>query len=138
MDIRPIKDCDVEAVIALWRACELTRPWNVPEDDIAIARANPGSDILVGELDGRIVATAMVGVDGHRGWAYYVAVTPERQGRGLGRQIMAAAADWLRARGAPKIHVMVRTSNQAVIDFYDRLGLELQDCVVLGRRLDGR
>ena len=49
-----------------------------------------------------IVATAMVGHDGHRGWVYYVAVDPDRRSRGYGRAIMNAAEDWLRAAGIAK------------------------------------
>ena len=33
--ISPITDADVEAVIALWQRCGLTRPWNDPAGDIA-------------------------------------------------------------------------------------------------------
>ncbi|MGI4985771.1 MAG: GNAT family acetyltransferase, partial [Janthinobacterium lividum] len=35
MEIRPYADSDKDAVIALWHACELVRPWNDPERDIA-------------------------------------------------------------------------------------------------------
>jgi GNAT superfamily N-acetyltransferase len=35
-------------------------------------------------------------------WLYYLAVAPELQRTGLGRQMVAAAEDWLRARGVVK------------------------------------
>jgi len=35
MEIRTFADADADAVIALWEACELTRPWNDPRKDIA-------------------------------------------------------------------------------------------------------
>ncbi len=46
--IAEIADSDVEAVIALWQRCGLTRPWNDPASDIALARRNANSTILVG------------------------------------------------------------------------------------------
>jgi ribosomal protein S18 acetylase RimI-like enzyme len=50
---------------------------------------------------------------------------------------MKAAEDWIIERGMPKVHVMVRRSNTAVVGFYDSLGYEEQDTLVLGRRFDG-
>ena len=64
--------------------------------------------MLVGRAGAAIVATAMVGHDGHRGWVYYVAVDPDSQGKGLGRAIMKAAEDWLRAAGIAKLQLLVR------------------------------
>ena len=78
----------------------------------------------------------MIGYDGHRGWVYYLAVSPDRQRSGLGRRIMDAAENWLRERGTPKIQLMVRTSNTATLDFYSTLGFERQDTVTLGKFFD--
>ena len=77
----------------------------------------------------------MVGDDGHRGWVYYLAVSSTARGTGLGRRLMDACERWLVSRDIPKIQFMVRTDNTPVLDFYSQLGYELQDCVVLGRRL---
>ena len=72
--IGELADADIDAVVALWARCDLTRPWNDPRADIALARRGPGSAILAGKRDGVLLATVMVGYDGHRGWFYYVAV----------------------------------------------------------------
>ena len=100
--IAPVADADIADVVALWQRCGLTRPWNDPAADIAFARRGPNSAVLVGRDAGAIVATAMVGHDGHRGWVYYVAVDPDRHGSGHGRAIMNAAEDWLRQAGIAK------------------------------------
>ena len=138
MDIGEIEDGEVEAVVALWEACGLTRPWNDPRADIALARAGATSAVLVGRRQGRVIASAMVGADGHRGWVYYVAVTPALQGEGLGRVIMEAAEAWARALGMPKFQLMVRAGNRPVIDFYRRLGFQLEETVVMGKRFNGQ
>ena len=100
------------------------------------SRARPRS-ILVGEAeaDRELVATAMVGHDGHRGWVYYVAVREDARGRGHGTAIMRAAEDWLRDRAIPKIQLMVRDDNAAAAGFYEALGYEPAAVRVLGRRL---
>jgi len=138
LTITPLADADVEAVIALWQRCGLTRPWNDPGADIAFARKGANATILIGRVGGALVATAMVGHDGHRGWVYYVAVDPDRQGQDFGRAIMAAAEDWLRARDVTKVMLMVRPDNVAVQAFYDRLGYDVQERVIYAKWLDGR
>jgi ribosomal protein S18 acetylase RimI-like enzyme len=136
--VAPIEDADVAAVIALWQACGLTRPWNDPTADIALARKGPNSAILIGRDGNAIVATAMVGHEGHRGWVYYVAVDPHRQGKGYGRAIMNAAEDWLRATGIEKLQLLVRPGNTQVKAFYESLGYGEQPRIVFAKWLDGR
>ena len=133
-----IADADVAAVIALWQACSLTRPWNDPSADIAMARKGPNSAILIGRDGHAIVATAMVGHDGHRGWVYYVATDPDRRGKGFGRAIMNAAEDWLRAAGIEKLQLLVRSDNTQVKTFYTSLGYDEQQRVIFAKWLDGR
>lgn len=127
---------DAEAVIALWQACGLTRPWNDPQQDFDRALSWPASTILVAREGAALLGSTMIGYDGHRGWVYYLAVSPAHQRSGLGHRIMEAAANWLRDRGAPKIQLMVRTSNAATLDFYSALGFERQDTVTLGKFFD--
>uniref|UniRef100_UPI003B6398FF GNAT family acetyltransferase n=1 Tax=Sphingomonas sp. PL-96 TaxID=2887201 RepID=UPI003B6398FF len=126
---------DAAAVIALWQATALTRPWNDPAADFARALAAADAAVLVVRDGDSILGSVMVGDDGHRGWVYYLAVAPDRQRRGLGRALMGAAEDWLRARNCPKIQLMVRAGNAEALGFYAALGLEQQDVVTLGRRL---
>ncbi|PHR12448.1 MAG: GNAT family acetyltransferase [Sphingopyxis sp.] len=134
--MRRAGDEDLAAVVALWEACGLTRPWNDATADFVRAVQGPGSDILLLELDGRLAATVMVGDDGHRGWVYYLGVAPDQRGSGLGRILMDAAEAWLRDRDAPKIQLMVREDNEAAIGFYTALGYEVQPVVTIGRRLN--
>ncbi|UGY17067.1 GNAT family acetyltransferase [Bradyrhizobium septentrionale] len=138
LSIAPIADADVTDVVALWQACGLTRPWNDPSADIALARRGPNSAVLVGRDAGAIVATAMVGHDGHRGWVYYVAVDPRRQGEGLGRTMMQAVEDWLRQAGVSKLQLLVRRENAKASAFYQTLGYEESTSVMLAKWLDGR
>ncbi len=126
---------DAAAVVALWQRCGLTRPWNDPHADFARALSGATSTILIARDDAAVIGSVMVGHDGHRGWLYYLAVAPDRQGKGIGRTLFAAAEDWLRALAVPKVQLMVRSDNAAALDFYDAVGLIRQDVVVLGRFL---
>ncbi|WP_291572208.1 GNAT family acetyltransferase [Bradyrhizobium sp.] len=138
LTIAAIEDADIADVIALWQRCGLTRPWNDPAADIALARKGPNATVLVGRDRSGLVASVLVGHDGHRGWVYYVAVDPGCRHQGYGRVIMAAAEDWLRSRGLEKLQLMVRGDNVAVHAFYQSLGYLEQDRVVFAKWLDGR
>lgn len=82
LQIRPFEEADTETVVALWNACDLTRPWNDPYQDIARKRTVQPDLFLVGLTDKGLVGTVMAGCDGHRGWINYLAVSPEHQRNG--------------------------------------------------------
>jgi ribosomal protein S18 acetylase RimI-like enzyme len=132
---REIGDADVEAVVALWQACGLTRPWNDPYKDISFSRQGADSTILVAEQDGRIIASVMVGHDGHRGMLYYVAVDPALRRGGLGRAAVRAAEAWLGRRGVWKVNLLVRSENDAVRGFYESLGYEINPVFCMARKI---
>lgn len=135
--IRPFAVSDTEAVVALWRAAGLVKPWNDPYLDIERKLTVQPELFLVAEATGpaRVVGSAMAGYDGHRGWVNYLAVADPQRGTGLGRALMAEVERLLLERGCPKLNLQVRTSNTAVIAFYERLGYRLDDAVSLGKRL---
>lgn len=135
MIIRPFLPADESAVIALWQSCGLTRAWNDPHMDIQRKLQVRPDLFLVGLLDGVVVASVMAGYEGHRGWINYLAVGPEHQGKGFGRTMMAEAERLLAQAGCPKVNLQVRSSNQAVIEFYRRLGYAVDDVVSMGKRL---
>jgi ribosomal protein S18 acetylase RimI-like enzyme len=122
--------------IALWHDAGLTRPWNDADADLRRAIDGPASTVLAALDDGdALLGTAMVGHDGHRGWVYYLAVRPEAQRRGIGRALMEACEGWVHGCGVPKIQLMVRSANAGVVAFYEQLGYEASDVVVLGKFL---
>ncbi len=137
MEIRPYRDADRGAVVDLWQACGLTRPWNPPAADIALLRASGHGELLVAQAEGRVVGSAMIGHDGHRGWLYYLAVDPACRRRGLGRRLVAAAESWLVERHVRKVELMIRDTNRAIEEFYARCGYAREPVVVMSRWLDG-
>ncbi|WP_441240484.1 GNAT family acetyltransferase [Tardiphaga sp. 768_D3_N2_1] len=138
MKVARLVDTDIQAVVQLWLRCGLVRPWNDPEADIRLARAGTNADVLVGRKGKTIVASVLVGHDGHRGWVYYVSVDPDHQRQDFGRGIMSAAENWLRERGIEKMQLMVRSDNTKVQAFYESLGYGEQKRVIYAKWLDGR
>lgn len=135
MIIREAAADDDAAIIALWEACGLTRPWNPPPRDIAFVRKSGHGALLVAEDEGRIVGSVMVGHDGHRGWIYYLAVVPEMRKTGLGRRLVEEGEAWCRARGVPKLQLMIRPDNAGVRAFYERIGYKDEPIVLMTKWL---
>ena len=135
MDIRPFKPADQDIAIELWQQCGLLAPGNDPVLDIQRKLAHGADLFWVGLVDGKIVASVMVGYEGHRGWINYLAVDPDRRGQGLGRRMMESAEERLANLGCPKINLQVRGDNNAVVDFYRSLGYQVEDRISLGKRL---
>ncbi len=135
MDIRAFLSSDETAVIALWQTCELTRPWNDPHKDVA-RKLSVQSDLFVVGMEGsELIASAMFGFEGHRGWVNYLAVSPVHQRRGHASALMRWGEEALRARDCPKINLQIRSGNAAVIAFYQSLGYGVDDVTSLGKRL---
>jgi ribosomal protein S18 acetylase RimI-like enzyme len=136
MEIRSFDPSDEQQVVALWHECGLVRPWNDPRKDIARKLQVQPQMFLVGVADGNILATAMAGYEGHRGWINYVAVAPAYRRSGLGRAIMEEAERLLGRAGCPKINLQVRRGNAAANEFYKHLGYIEDDVISFGKRLE--
>ena len=138
LQIRPYLEKDQQGVAALWdEAFPDNSPWNVPEDDIKRKLNVQRELFLVAEIKGEIVGTAMAGFDGHRGWVYYVAVSKQHRRRGIGRALMDRVEKSLKDMGCPKLNLQVRSSNRDVVEFYKRLGYDVEDRVSMGKLLTG-
>jgi AcrR family transcriptional regulator/ribosomal protein S18 acetylase RimI-like enzyme len=134
--IRSFEEADTEQVVALWAECGLTRPWNDPRRDIARKlTVQPGLFLVGVDAAGAVVASAMAGYDGHRGWVNYLAVTPARQGRGDGRALMQEVEQRLLGLGCPKLNLQIREGNEGVMEFYRALGYTRDAAVSFGKRL---
>ncbi|MGH8688240.1 MAG: GNAT family acetyltransferase [Burkholderiales bacterium] len=135
MDIRRYQDSDEAAVVRLWKDCDLLRPWNDPHKDIQRKLTVQPELFLVGLIEGGVVATAMAGFDGHRGWVNYLAVAERYRHRGLGRALMDRVENLLKDMGCPKLNLQVRSTNAAVLEFYERIGYVQDQRISLGKRL---
>jgi hypothetical protein len=135
VEIGELCETEIEAAVALWSEAGLLRPWNDPRADIRLALAGPSSAMIAARAQARLAATVMVGWDGHRGWIYYLAVARDLRRQGIGARMVKAAEDWLAQRGAPKLNLLVRAENDAVLSFYQSLGYRRSDSILLQRVL---
>ena len=132
--VRHASTADQSKVIEIWSECGLVKPQNDPVNDFNLALTTATSTVLVLENSGEMIGAVVVGFDGHRGWFYYLGVKPDYQNIGNGRTLVSAVEEWLIQQGAPKAMLMVRHTNSAVIDFYEKLGYQVEATSVLGKR----
>jgi ribosomal protein S18 acetylase RimI-like enzyme len=135
MNTQPYSPKYEKEVIALWGRCNLVRPNNNPKKDIQRKmKVNPEL-FLIGLIDGKVVATAMGGYEGHRGWVNYLGVDPVYRKKGLGRQMMLALEKLLLERGCPKLNLQVLVTNTEAMKFYERTGYKRDEVISMGKRL---
>ena len=132
---RKFKKSDTEEVIKLWKKCKLIVPWNDPCKDINRKLSIKDNLFIIGEMNKHIIASAMAGYDGHRGYIYYLAVIPEYQKKGIGSSLVSIVEKKLLQLGCPKINLFVRNTNIRVKAFYGMNDYEIQDSQIYGKRL---
>ncbi len=135
MEIREYQESDEKEVIELWFKCSLMIPGSNPKRDIERKLKVDRDFFLVGNVNGKIVASVMGGYEGHRGWINFLAVDPKYQQKGYGRLIMEAVEERIKEKGCPRINLQVRSANKGVIEFYQAIGYTDDNVVGLGKRL---
>ena len=135
MNIRPFEIADTDAVVRLWYDCDLVVPWNDPHKDIKRKLEVDPDMFLVGVEEDTVIASIMVGYEGHRGWVNYLAVDPAHRGKGYARRLMENAEKLLLARDCPKLNLQIRSTNTQAIEFYRTIGYELDYATGMGKRL---
>ncbi|MFI6684874.1 GNAT family N-acetyltransferase [Streptomyces sp. NPDC050485] len=137
LSYRDATEADVEALVPLiesaYRGDSSRTGWTTEADILQGQRtdpegvraviATPGSRLLTVARDGVLVACCQLE---HRGDAAYFgmfAVSPELQGAGLGKQIIAEAERTVRAEwGVTEMHMTVISVREELIAFYERRG----------------
>ena len=132
MKIRAYQPPDEAAILTLWTRCGLVPPGSDPLADIHRKLTVQPELFLVGTVDSTVIASGLAGYDGHRGYLYYLAVSPEHQRRGYGRAVVIHIQGLLRERGCPKLNLFVSSDNHSALAFYERLGFTRNDLMSLG------
>ena len=133
MHVRPCTSHDRSAVIALWERVFPDDPPHHAPAKVFDAKLSMLDEMLFVATDGNtVIGTAMAGYDGHRGWLYTVAVSPEHRRRGIGTALVRHAVGALRTAGCIKVNLQIRASNTAVRGFYESLGFEAEERLSMG------
>jgi ribosomal protein S18 acetylase RimI-like enzyme len=82
------------------------------------------SRTVVVELEGAIVGTVRLTIDGARGGVYGFAIKPELRGRGIGRDVLRRVTADLFDAGATSVGLEVSVDNDHALGLYLSLGFE--------------
>jgi len=139
LEIRTCEARDLDALVALLNEVfPHPAPHNEPRASIERKLAVDRELLFVAYAGGCLVATAMGGWDGHRGWLYQVAVASDARGRGHARRLVEEVEARLRARGCIKLNLQVLASNEIAVGFWRKLGYRVEERISLGKLLAAR
>jgi RimJ/RimL family protein N-acetyltransferase len=138
VEVRPLRESEVLAVVLLREAVAAEGPWIGDADpadrDATVARltarvADARSEAQVAVLDGQVVGFVSVSdVSGCGDLGMFV--DRDHRGQGVGRRLLTAAVAWARERGCHKVVLEVWPHNHSAIRLYESAGF-----VTEGRRL---
>ena len=137
MKIRRFKEKYLRDLVALW---EKVFGYDAPHNDPALviskkSEVDDGLLFVAENESGRMIGSVMCGYDGHRGWIYSLAVSPDDRRKGIGKQLMVHAEKALKARGCVKINLQIMEGNDEVESFYRNLGYITEPRISMGKRI---
>ena len=136
MNIREfVYENDLQAVLELWKGSSPGIRISPSDDPVEIRKKlQRDPDLfLVAEEDARIIGVVVGGFDGRRGMVYHLAVETIQRGRGFGLALMRELEERLRRKGCLKYYLLVTKDNQDAVAFYQQIGCEVMDILILGK-----
>lgn len=122
VEIRPFRLGDVRAVYALEQKI-YSAPWR-HEHFLQLLALPNGVGWVAEEPDEGIVAYALGWIAGDEAELANIAVEEGERGRGLGARLLETFARKIHERGARRLYLEVRESNESARAFYERHGFE--------------
>jgi ribosomal protein S18 acetylase RimI-like enzyme len=126
---------DLQSMLALWRIIPGLGIGRGDEEEAlkAFLAKNPSTCLVLRENE-RLIGTVLGGFDGRRGYLYHLAVHPDYQGRGYGKQLLQQVIQEFKILGTLKIHLFTFKDNPAAAKFYENQGWEQrQDIIVFSQ-----
>ncbi len=118
-------------VVELWKRAGIGIGSSDTKDEVATVLARNPDLFLIGKKDGKIIAVVIGTFDGRRGYIHHLAVDPDYQNKGYGKIIMDEIIELFRDKKVHKIHLFIQKANKQVVDFYNNLGWEIRDDIIM-------
>jgi ribosomal protein S18 acetylase RimI-like enzyme len=140
LTFRPATPDDVSAIVALinlaYGGGKSDKAWThegtlfqeerTNDAEVAGHIATPGSMFLLGFSDDALLASTLLKFDGETGYLGLLAVHPDAQAGGVGRQMLEEAERMARSRGCTRMTMMViATHRPELVSYYERRGYAL-------------
>ncbi|HEY6572230.1 MAG TPA: GNAT family N-acetyltransferase, partial [Candidatus Eisenbacteria bacterium] len=131
MKIRALQVADFEGVRHLWASTEGlgVGPGDTREGVGHFLDRNPGLSLVAVDM-GSIVASALCGHDGRRGFIYRLAVAPEYRNQGVAKDLVRRCLAGLKAAGIERCLILVQEDNEGARLFWEKMGGRLRSDLV--------
>lgn len=129
MNIRTMTIQDYDHVYALWLSCPGMGLNDVDDSREGIdryLRRNPDT-CFVAEQDGAIIGVIMAGHDGRRGYICHTAVSAAHRRQGVGKSLVEAALQALKACGVSKVALVAFARNESGNRFWESMGFTARE-----------
>ncbi len=135
MEIRSFQLEDYDEVLALWTQAGLRLSQSDSREAIKHKLERDADLFLVAVEASTIVGVVMGTYDGRRGWINHLAIAPQQQRQKLGTRLMQEVERRLQQTGCAKINLFILPMNAAVQTFYQRLGYQRDEMIVMEKWL---
>jgi ribosomal protein S18 acetylase RimI-like enzyme len=130
LSIRRGRPEDVEAILELWRQAEAVPGVTDTAEDLHRAIGGGPANVLVGEVEGRLVGSVIGTFDGWRANVYRLAVHPDHRRQGIARALVAAVEQELTRQGAKRVTALVMKDHPWAMTFWEAVGYPVDERTV--------
>jgi len=124
MQIRPLAQAELEHVLAITAASPDAASWSRQTYEAILQDPQRGS-CYVAEVDGVVVGFVCFRVAGDEAELLNLAVLPSSRRQGIGSRLLAQTLQEAGKRGAIRVFLEVRETNQPALKFYQRYGFSV-------------
>lgn len=126
MKIRPYRGEHYSDVKKLWQDTNIYIGLFDSEESLGKQIKHDSNSILVAEEDNKLIGVAIVLFAPWCSFVWHVAILPEYQKKGYGKELMKKIEMNLKSRGARMVGGYVEKNNKVVLDFYKKLGYNVE------------
>lgn len=135
--IRRFRISDYDALIKLWNEAQLVYKPNGRDRREMIQKQIqlPNTIALVAEKEGKLIGSVFGTHDGRRGWINRLAVLPEFQRKGIGRELVKELETRFHKMGIGIIASLVEDWNKTSLRVFQRIGYKKhKDIIYFSKR----
>jgi ribosomal protein S18 acetylase RimI-like enzyme len=120
-----------DKVIELWRKAGISVGSSDTKEELErMLQRNPHL-FLIGKIDEKVISVVMGGFDGRRGYIHHLAVDPDYQRKGYGKQLIDVLMKEFRELRVHKVHLFIEKYNKSVVEFYSNLGWNIREDLIM-------
>jgi ribosomal protein S18 acetylase RimI-like enzyme len=122
---------DYQNIVNLWKKAGINVGSSDTKEELQKMLDRNPNLCLIGKLNKKVIAVVLGGYDGRRGYVHHLAVDPDYQHKGYGRELMDELISRFKIMLVHKIHLFIESYNLPVVEFYKKLGWEIRDDLVM-------